>query len=136
MSNEHRTPRRKWYRLSLGFCAAVPFLAAGLYFSPPARALLEPQVRSVLPVMAAPAPPPPPLAPTGLYEGTQDVAVLMYHDVLDGSDVYFDVSPRELKRQFEQLKAAGANVIPLADLYEHFRNGKELPPRAVVLTFD
>lgn len=74
--------------------------------------------------------------PTGLFRGTRRAAVLMYHDVMDRPAVYFDVSTAEFRQHLKQLKAARANVIPLADLYDHMRHGKELPERAVVLTFD
>src|SRR5207245_1361639 len=50
--------------------------------------------------------------------------------------VYFDVQLSEFKRQLQQLKEAGASVIPIQDLYDHLRSGKQLPERAVVLTFD
>ncbi len=77
------------------------------------------------------------LAPAGLFEGSRPAAVLMYHDVVkSGKDVSFDVTRAELKQQLQQLKKVGANVIPLADLYDHLRTGKELPEKAVVLTFD
>lgn len=91
------------------------------------------------PTAAQPARPAPPeviLARTALYEGTDEVPVLMYHDVMDRPAVYFDLSTREFRGHLEELKRAGANVVPLADLYAHLSAGKQLPERAVVLTFD
>jgi peptidoglycan/xylan/chitin deacetylase (PgdA/CDA1 family) len=56
--------------------------------------------------------------------------------VADQTTVYFDVTTSDFRRQLQQLKDAETNVISLADLYDHLENGKEIPPRAVVLTFD
>lgn len=128
------------------------FAAAGLatgvlaYLVSPASALRLPGVKAPSEVLKnvtrapvveqEPVKEGPALAPTGLFEGTSRVAVLMYHDITDRPSVYFDVSTAEFRSHLKQLKAAGANVIPLADLYDHMRHGKELPPRSVVLTFD
>jgi peptidoglycan/xylan/chitin deacetylase (PgdA/CDA1 family) len=76
------------------------------------------------------------LAPLALYQGDREVAVLMYHDVTDHPSVYFDTNPKAFRKQLQQLKDVGANVVPLADVYEHFKTGTPLPEKAVVLTFD
>lgn len=120
--------------------------AAGVaaYLVSPASALRLPGVKTpseALRQVAGPPPKPeepepPEAAPTGLFEGTGRAAVLMYHDITDRPSVYFDVSTAEFREHLELLKEAGANVVPLSDLYDHMRYGKELPPRAVVLTFD
>lgn len=121
-------------------------LAAGVlaYLVSPASALRLPGVKSpteVLKQIAVPRPAKeaaakPEGAPTGLFEGTGRAAVLMYHDITDRPAVYFDVSTAEFRKHLELLKEAGANVVPLSDLYDHLRYGKELPERAVALTFD
>ncbi|MBM3457732.1 MAG: polysaccharide deacetylase, partial [Armatimonadetes bacterium] len=80
--------------------------------------------------------PPPDLPPGGLFVGEERVAVLMYHDVTDQPSVYFDITPAAFRFHLETLRRAGANVVSLADLYDHLRSGKLLPPRSVVLTFD
>jgi poly-beta-1,6-N-acetyl-D-glucosamine N-deacetylase len=117
----------------------------GFYLMSPASALRLPALSAIRPSQLLPAlqpepqpalPAVPELPPTGLFQGTASVPVLMYHDVIEQPGVYFDVSVAEFKQQLAQLKKAGATVIPLADLYDHLRDGKELPPRAVVLTFD
>jgi biofilm PGA synthesis lipoprotein PgaB len=118
-------------------------VAAGLglgtlaYLVAPASAVRLPIAAEAPPAPAPPAPPAPaPEAPTGLFEGHQAVPVLMYHDIVAEPGVYFDVSVAEFRQHLALLKEAGANVIPLADLYDHMRHGRQLPPRAVVLTFD
>lgn len=133
--------RRRPSRFFLPLLLLGALAAAFLYLGAPARALkLSLLVRPRLPRTAAPetppAPPAPELAPTALYEGTGSVAVLMYHDVTEKPSVYFDVSLADFRRQLKELKAAGAHVIPIQDLYEHLRSGKQLPERPVVLTFD
>src|SRR4051794_6779142 len=109
-------PRRKsLWNLPLAGLAGV-LLAGAAYFMTPAIA--RRQAARLLPPLPVvqPAPPPAPLAPTALYEGTQDVPVLMYHDVTETLSVYFDVTTREFRQQMTALKKAGAHVIPLADL--------------------
>ena len=124
-----------------GWAGLIPFatvlagigLGAGIFFGQRAAARRNAKLPVIqLPTFVAP----PPLAPTALYAGSQNVPVLMYHDVLEKPGVYFDVTKRQFREQMEQLKGVDANVIPLADLYDHLRSGKQLPPRAVVITFD
>ncbi|HEY3268849.1 MAG TPA: polysaccharide deacetylase family protein [Armatimonadota bacterium] len=82
---------------------------------------------------------PPALAPTDgrmWLNGSEDVAVLMYHDVVPRKQVWFDVTNREFEAQMASLKEAGANVAKLEDVVAHFRDGTPLPPKTVVLTFD
>lgn len=90
------------------------------------------------PVAPAEAPAPAPPAPPSrfLTRGTDDVAVLMYHDVVPVKEVWFDVTTEEFAEQMNALERAGANVVPLSDVVEHFRSGRPLPPRAVAITFD
>lgn len=96
-----------------------------------------PRLTPAVPTPITPTPPPAPeLAPTALTGGTQDVAVLMYHDITDQPSVYFDITVSSFRSQLKQIQASGATVISLADLYDHLRNGKAIPPKSVVLTFD
>lgn len=139
MNDPSSEPR--WKRHLLPLAVAVLGTVAGtcFYLVAPARARrpIE-QLAVVQPQPKAPPPPPPKpeLPPTGLFAGTQEVAVLMYHDIVDRPIVYHDITTAEFRSHLQQLQRAEANVIPLADFYEHLRNGKPLPPRAVVLTFD
>jgi biofilm PGA synthesis lipoprotein PgaB len=138
--------RRPGLRVPVLILCIAAFLGTGVYFALPALARLHalpgfnaPKPEPAVVKAAEPAPKPDPEAgfpPMALYGGSREVAVLMYHDVTDHTTVSFDTTPRQLRRQFEQLREAGASVVPLADLYEHLNTGRELPPKAVVLTFD
>ncbi|HEU4753330.1 MAG TPA: polysaccharide deacetylase family protein, partial [Armatimonadota bacterium] len=127
----------KFFPVALAVLALCAVLVGVLYAVAPARAFLQARAQAVQPPFEPPVPPPPPpLAPTALLDGTQDVAVLMYHDITDQPSVYFDIRVAEFRRQLRELKEAGASVISMADLYDHLHGGKPIPPRAVVLTFD
>jgi poly-beta-1,6-N-acetyl-D-glucosamine N-deacetylase len=142
-----KSPKSRWEknRLRVTALAAVTLVGGGLYLVSPAGARRQIPGLGSVPIhwptlgvepSAPEEPAPPPFAPTALLAGTQAVPVLMYHDVVDQPSVYFDVSTAEFRQQLVQLKRSGANVIPLADLYDHLATGKDLPSRAVVLTFD
>ncbi|HZQ70132.1 MAG TPA: polysaccharide deacetylase family protein [Terriglobales bacterium] len=71
----------------------------------------------------------------------QGAAVLMYHSVLDDPDQQWLVlggighSTRVFRQQMEAV-AGRYHCISLDDLLSYLRGAKELPPRAVVVTFD
>lgn len=61
------------------------------------------------PVEPPAAPPPPP--PARLWTaGTQEVPVIMYHDVVDRKEIFFDLETSEFERQLAALRSAGAGV--------------------------
>lgn len=65
-----------------------------------------------------------------------EVPVLMYHRIdspVDGSTV---VTPENFERQMEFLRVHRYNVMPLAELADRLREGRPIPPKTVVLTFD
>ncbi|MBI2121756.1 MAG: polysaccharide deacetylase family protein [Candidatus Sungbacteria bacterium] len=62
------------------------------------------------------------------------VAVLMYHSISD-SGWFFAVSKAEFERQIRYIKVK-ANPVCLSDVVDFLDGKKELPPRAVVVTFD
>lgn len=65
------------------------------------------------------------------------VPILMYHNVMETDALRADtVSPRILDYQLDYLRRNNYQVIPLAVLVNAIREGKYLPPRSVVLTFD
>src|SRR5256885_10439678 len=101
-------PKPRW-KLPLTASLAGVLLGGAAYLITPAIARRQ-AVRFLPPLPAMKPPPPRPLAPTALYAGTQDVPVLMYHDVTDTPSVYFDVTTADFRRQMTVLKRAGASV--------------------------
>lgn len=81
-------------------------------------------------------------------EGYKDIApeattlraiVVMYHDVVESRrtrDVWFDVTRRELESDLDFIEENGGTVVSLAELHAALTEGKPLPDKAVVLTFD
>jgi peptidoglycan/xylan/chitin deacetylase (PgdA/CDA1 family) len=73
---------------------------------------------------------------------TAIVPILMYHYVSDpppGSDQYrwsLSVTPANLDAQMSYLKQAGYRTVTLYDLYDHLTQGKPLPEKPIILTFD
>jgi peptidoglycan/xylan/chitin deacetylase (PgdA/CDA1 family) len=67
------------------------------------------------------------------------VLILCYHGVSVRDEHQYNpelyVSPSHLRRRFEQLRAMGATILPLAEALQRTAAGS-LPDRAVVLTFD
>lgn len=92
------------------------------------------------------APPKPVAKPQG--PGFQEITpqsstlramIVMYHDVVQdrrARDVWFDVTVRELEEDLDYIEESGGTIVSLRDLYEALTQGKPLPDKAVVLTFD
>ncbi|MCC7495621.1 MAG: polysaccharide deacetylase family protein [Fimbriimonadaceae bacterium] len=76
------------------------------------------------------------VAPRVWTQGRQEVPVLMYHDVLDTPNLWFDLSRADFRQQLQHLREAGVTVVRLDQVVAHLREGAPLPPRAVALTFD
>jgi poly-beta-1,6-N-acetyl-D-glucosamine N-deacetylase len=105
--------------------------------------------RSVPPATAAPgvaaqvAPPSASLpdADPKRYERFRSAAVggppvvLVYHDVQPRPEPPYTVSPRQLASHVAMLRAAGFTPVSVAQVVA-WLNGRPLPPRAVMLTFD
>ena len=64
------------------------------------------------------------------------VPIVMYHDILLKKEVFFDVTPEELKADFELIKSKGLTPITLDQLIIHLRTGSPLPKKPILLTFD
>ncbi len=64
------------------------------------------------------------------------VPVFMYHDILPEKEVFFDVTPAELRADFETLREQGATPISLEQLVAHLQTGTPLPDKPVLLSFD
>ena len=86
---------------------------------------------------------PPTAAPTTDPElRAARVPILMYHYISDpppDADVYrvdLSVRPRDFEDQLAYLKEAGYTSITLEDLYYYMKEGRPLPPKPIILTFD
>ncbi len=64
------------------------------------------------------------------------VPVIMYHDILPEKEVFFDVTPEELKADFNLIKSRGITPITLEQLVAHLQTGIPLPEKPILLTFD
>jgi len=64
------------------------------------------------------------------------VPVIMYHDVLPEMQVFFDITPEVLERDFQLIEANGLTPISMEQLVTHLRTGLPLPEKPVLLTFD
>ncbi|MEM9769107.1 MAG: polysaccharide deacetylase family protein, partial [Cyanobacteria bacterium P01_D01_bin.71] len=64
------------------------------------------------------------------------VPVLMYHDILEEKEVFFDVTVEEFAGHLERIEEEGLTPISFDQLYDHLRLGSPLPPKPVLLTFD
>lgn len=72
--------------------------------------------------------------------GTRHAAILMYHSVADAEAAPWiaprnRISPARFRRQMQYL-ASRRNVLSLSEAVGALREGRELPLRAVVITFD
>jgi peptidoglycan/xylan/chitin deacetylase (PgdA/CDA1 family) len=71
-----------------------------------------------------------------------NVPILMYHYISDpppGSDRYrqaLSVTPANFEAQMSYLQQAGYHAIALYDVYDYLMQGKPLPEKPIVLTFD
>ncbi|MDB9529173.1 polysaccharide deacetylase family protein [Oscillatoria sp. CS-180] len=64
------------------------------------------------------------------------VPVLMYHDILEEKEVFFDVTVEEFEAHLVRIEEEGLTPISFDQLLEHLRTGAPLPPKPVLLTFD
>ncbi|MBD1843520.1 polysaccharide deacetylase family protein [Cyanobacteria bacterium FACHB-63] len=64
------------------------------------------------------------------------VPILMYHDILPAKKVAYDLTPKELRQHFEQIKSNRMTPISLDRLIAHLRTGSPLPEKPILLTFD
>ena len=67
-----------------------------------------------------------------------DVIVLCYHDITkyEPNDNYFSVSQKKFMQQLEYLKTNGFHFVSLQDIIDAKIGKKDLPSRAVFLSFD
>lgn len=64
------------------------------------------------------------------------VPILMYHDVLEKSEVFFDLQPEDFERHLKTLLENGLTPISPDQLVHHLRTGLPLPEKPVLLSFD
>jgi peptidoglycan/xylan/chitin deacetylase (PgdA/CDA1 family) len=78
-----------------------------------------------------------PWNPAGVYSnGYQLVPVLTYHDIGPQAKGRLVISAKSFGEQMRYLKDNHYRVVTLAQLYEFLQLRRQLPRRAVVLTFD
>ncbi len=66
------------------------------------------------------------------------VPIIMYHSILDNPSRQGDyvITPQQFEQDLQYLKANGYTTVVMADLIAYVQEGKPLPDKAVVLTFD
>lgn len=64
------------------------------------------------------------------------IPVFLWHSVGEGTSGDYDVPAEEFDRELAMIKAHGATVITLDQLFDARYQGGELPKKSVVLTFD
>ena len=64
------------------------------------------------------------------------VPVIMYHDIVEEKEVFFDVTVEEFAAHLELIRESGATPISMEELVSHLRTGMPLPEKPVLLTFD
>ena len=120
----------------------IPATAIAIPTDPPMPRPAPPSQSTPMVAFARPitAPVPAP-APDG-QQRTARVPILMYHYVSDpppGSDKYrwaLSVTPANLDAQMGYLKQAGYHAITLYQLHDYVAQGKPLPEKPIILTFD
>lgn len=64
------------------------------------------------------------------------VPILMYHDVLEPKEVFFDLTPAEFEAHLQTILDNGLTPISPDQLVQHLRTGAPLPEKPVLLSFD
>jgi peptidoglycan/xylan/chitin deacetylase (PgdA/CDA1 family) len=78
-----------------------------------------------------------PWNPSGVEPGGyQLVPVLVYHNLAERSRGRMVLAASSFEQQMRHLKASGYRVVSMSELVEWMQLGRQLPRRAVVLTFD
>lgn len=126
-------------RIALLFATVVALFVVMVAVWPAHAAPAQPQQRIVT---RTPSPTPRPTATPVPLPAYAQVPVLMYHYIAvppANADKYrldLSVTPANFEAQLKYLKANGFTAISLADLHDHLSQGKPLPPKPIVLTFD
>ena len=64
------------------------------------------------------------------------VPVLMYHDVLEPPEVFFDLTPADFEAHLQTILDNGLTPISPDQLVQHLRTGAPLPEKPVLITLD
>lgn len=72
----------------------------------------------------------------GRQDDRRTLSVLMYHKVNSTPENPVTVTPDRFAEQMAFLADSGRRVVSLDDVLAHYRDGRPLPPRAVLVTFD
>lgn len=64
------------------------------------------------------------------------VPVLMYHDVLEPPEVFFDLTPADFEAHLKTILDSGLTPISPDQLVRHLRTGVALPEKPMLITFD
>ncbi len=64
------------------------------------------------------------------------VPVIMYHDITDKKQVFFDVTPQDFEAALKSIQQQGLTPISVDQLLTHLRTGLPLPEKPILLTFD
>jgi peptidoglycan/xylan/chitin deacetylase (PgdA/CDA1 family) len=75
-------------------------------------------------------------ANVALEDDRRTLSVLMYHKVNGTPENPVTVPPSRFAEQMQFLAENGYRVVSLDDVLAHYRDGRPLPPRAVLITFD
>lgn len=68
--------------------------------------------------------------------GEKGFPVLMYHKIADAKPDGLTVTPRQFEDHLKYLKRKGYRSLIFRDLSELEQEGKDIPPRSIILTFD
>ncbi|MDA1075931.1 MAG: polysaccharide deacetylase family protein [Proteobacteria bacterium] len=72
----------------------------------------------------------------GFLRAQQHAVILIYHHVDATTPASTSVTPERFDRHLEILESGGFNVIGLEQIFSAIRNGKDLPEKAIAITFD
>lgn len=71
-----------------------------------------------------------------LHPSGRGVAILLYHHVSEVTPRATSVTPAVFEKHLEYLALHDYSVLPLAEVADYLRSGRELPARSVAITFD
>jgi len=67
---------------------------------------------------------------------TVQVPIIMYHSLLDKKTNQWNISPDAFEKDLQYLSENGYHTVFISDLINYVYEGKTLPDKAIVLTFD